>query len=63
LLIVVIDPEALEATGVHVEWPSGDGSGPHLLGAIPPGDPAVVVDVCPVTRAGDRWIAPIGAEE
>ncbi|MDQ2660782.1 MAG: DUF952 domain-containing protein [Actinomycetota bacterium] len=62
LLVVVIDAERLAASGVSVEWPS-EGSGPHLLGPIPPGDASIVLDVRPVRREGGRWIAPSELED
>lgn len=61
LLVVIIDPEQLAASGVPVEWPN-EQSGPHLLGPIPPGDANIVLDVRQVRRDGGRWIAPSGLE-
>lgn len=57
LVVVVLDAEALAASGVTVDM-SDDRSGPRVHGAIESNDPLIVVDVLPAVRDGDRWLAP-----
>ena len=37
---------------------SDDHGGVRVLGAIESNDPAIVLDVLPAIREGDRWLAP-----
>lgn len=57
VVVVVLDADALVASGVPVEA-SGDRGGARVLGAIESNDPAIVIDVLPAVRDGERWLAP-----
>ena len=57
VVVVVLDADALVASGVPVEA-SDDPGGVRVLGAIESNDPAIVIDVLPAVRDGDRWLAP-----
>lgn len=53
----MLDADALVASGVAVEA-SDDRGGVRVLGTIESNDPAIVIDVLPAVREGERWLAP-----
>ena len=55
LLLIDIDMEALETSGIRLEQ---DGTSIRIFGPLPCADPAVIVAVHPLRHENARWVAP-----
>lgn len=55
LLLIDIDTEALEASGIRLER---DGRSVRIFGPLPCADPAVIAAVHPLQHEHERWVAP-----
>ena len=60
VVVVVLDADALAASGVPVDSSDDERSGRRVRGAIESNDPSIVLGVLPAVRDGDRWLAPTG---
>lgn len=56
LVLVTLDVVGLRGEGIEVD--QSDVEQARILGAIPTGNSAVVIDVTPLTRNGGQWVAP-----
>lgn len=57
LLVIELDLDAVTAAGISLVRDDTTGA-VGIDGALPPGDPTIVVRTVPVPRAGERWVAP-----
>lgn len=57
LLVIELDLDAVTAAGISLVRDDTTGE-VGIDGALPPGDPTIVVRAVPVPRAGERWVAP-----
>lgn len=57
LLVIELDLNAVAEAGITVTRDAASGH-VGIDGALPPGDPTIVVRVVPVPRVDGRWVAP-----